>query len=181
EHGDDSSVFLVTDSRALAEATIAAIPAYWGKMGEQRVGFSSAVLGGQSGGVVLAPDMEAAIEFVNDYAPEHLLIHGQNAFDHLSGIRNAGEVLLGEHTPLSVANYLLGPNAVLPTGAAATTRSALSVFDYVKLIGLGHMTAKGYAKLAPYAYKFARYEGFDAHANAVSDLRDKAFTSKPGA
>ena len=175
EHGDDSSVFLVTDSPRVAEEAMAAIPGYWAEMGAQRAGFSQAVLCGANGGVVLAPDMTAAIRFVNDYAPEHLLIHGKKAFEHLGGIRNAGEILLGEHTPLSIANYTLGPNAVLPTGAAARTRSPLSVHDFMKTIGIGHITAKGYGRLAPVAEKFARYEGFDAHANAVSDLRKRAF------
>lgn len=175
EHGSDSSVFLVTDSRRVAEEAMAAIPDFWNEMGAQRVEFSSDVLCGDSGGVVLAEDMQAAIAFTNDYAPEHLLIHGKNSFDHLGGIRNAGEILLGEHTPLSVGNYTLGPNAVLPTGAAANTRSPLSVHDYMKTMGIGHLTAKGYAKLAPVAEKFARYEGFDAHANAVSSLRADAF------
>ena len=74
-----------------------------------------------------------------------------------------------------MGNYTLGPNAVLPTGMAANTRSPLGVHDYMKSMGIGHLTAKGYAKLAPVAEKFARYEGFDAHANAVSSLRADAF------
>src|SRR5690606_38539124 len=74
EHGPDSSAFLVTDSRAVAEAAMAAIPRYWAQMGEQRVGFSSTVLCGPRGGIVLAPDFDAAIAFVNAYAPEHLEI-----------------------------------------------------------------------------------------------------------
>lgn len=178
EHGDDSSVFLVTSSRRVADEAMAAIPEFWAEMGAQRTGFSQAVLCGDSGGVVLAPSMAAAIGFVNDYAPEHLLIHGKKAFEHLGEIRNAGEILLGEHTPLSIANYTLGPNAVLPTGGAAHTRSPLSVHDYMKTIGIGHITAKGYPALAPVAEKFARYEGFDAHANAVSHLRARAFGNR---
>ena len=69
EHGSDSSVFLVTDSRRVADEAIAAIPDFWNEMSAQRVQFSSDVLCGDSGGVVLAPDMQSAIEFTNDYAP----------------------------------------------------------------------------------------------------------------
>src|SRR5258706_6016873 len=80
EHGPDSSAFLVTDSRAVAEAAIAAIPEWWREMGEQRVQFSSAVLCGPPGGVGVAPDLDAAIDFVNDYAPEHLEILSSDPF-----------------------------------------------------------------------------------------------------
>ena len=175
EHGPDSSAYLVTDSRRVAEEARAAIPGYWAEMGAERVEFSSTVLCGPHGGVVLADSMDDAIAFVNDYAPEHLQVHAKSPFDYLGALRNAGEILLGENTPIALGNFALGPNAVLPTNAAARTRAALSVHDYLKVISLGHATRKGYERLAPYAYTFARYEGFDAHANAVSPLRDRAF------
>jgi histidinol dehydrogenase len=175
EHGPDSSAYLVTPSRRVATEAIAAVPRFWAAMGEQRVGFSRAVLAGPRGGVVLTADMDEAIAFVNDYAPEHLQIHAKSPFDYLGALRNAGEILLGEDTAIAIGNYTLGPNAVLPTNAAAMTRSPLSVHDFLKTIGLGHVTAKGYRTLAPKVHRFARYEGFDAHANAVSALRDESF------
>ncbi len=178
EHGPDSSAWLVTNSRKVAEDAIKAIPGYWGEMSTQRVEFSSTVLCGERGGVILADDMDEAIAFVNDYAPEHLQIHAKSPYDYLGAIKNAGEILLGEHTPVSIGNFTLGPNAVLPTNAAAMTRSPLGVHDYMKIISIGHVTKKGYDLLSPYANKFARYEGFDAHANAVSEMRDKAFSRK---
>ncbi len=173
EHGPDSSAFLVTSSRAVAEAAIAAIPGYWQRMGAQRVEFSSTVLCGPRGGVVLAPDMEAACAFVNDYAPEHLLIHGDEPFQWLGKIRNAGEILLGKHTPITLGNFVLGPNAVLPTSGWAKTFSPLSVFDYMKRTGIGYVTSAGYPELAKHARVLATYEGFEAHANAVSPMRDE--------
>lgn len=175
EHGPDSSAYLVTDSPRVADEVRAAIPGYWAEMGDQRVEFSSTVLCGERGGIILTETMDEAIAFVNDYAPEHLQVHARSPFDYLGALRNAGEILLGENTPISIGNFALGPNAVLPTNAAALTRSALSVHDYLKTIAIGHVTRKGYDRLAPYAYKFARYEGFDAHANAVSELRTRAF------
>ena len=174
EHGPDSSAFLVTASRKVAEEAITAIPVYWKDMSTQRVEFSSTVLCCNRGGVVLAEDMDAAVEFVNEFAPEHLQIHAGNPRDYLDRIRNAGEILLGEHTAICLGNFTLGPNAVLPTNAAARTRSPLSVHDFMKRISVGEVTRKGYDLLAPYAHRFARYEGFDAHANAVSDLRERA-------
>ncbi len=178
EHGADSSAYLVTTSRKVADDARAAIPDFWAEMEEQRVSFSSAVLCGARGGIVLAESMTQAIAFVNDYAPEHLQVHAKSPHDYLHQLRNAGEILLGEHTPVCLGNFALGPNAVLPTNAAALTRSPLSVHDYLKRVSIGYVTEKGYQHLAPYAYAMARYEGFDAHANAVSDLRTQAFARK---
>jgi len=178
EHGPDSSAYLVTCSRAVAEAALDAIPGYWEKMSEQRAGFSATVLGGPRGGIILTDTIEQAIDFVNDYAPEHLQVHAREPHDYLGAIHNAGEILLGEHTPICIGNFTLGPNAVLPTNASAHTRSPLGVHDYLKLISIGHVTRKGYERLAPYARRMARYEGFDAHENAVSEMRTAAFDGR---
>jgi histidinol dehydrogenase len=158
----------------VADAARKAIPEHWKQMGEQRVSFSSNVLCGPRGGVVLTPDFDAAIQFVNDYAPEHLEIMGRDPFDYLGRITNAGEILLGEHTPVPLGNFVLGPNAVLPTSGQARTCSPLSVFDFMKRTSVGYVTAAGYPLLAKHARVLATYEGFDGHANAVSEMRDKA-------
>lgn len=171
EHGDDSSAFLVTDSPAVADAARAAIPEFWAQMGDERVRYSAAVLGGRRGGIVLAPDIDAAVQFVNDYAPEHLHLLTADPWDTLGRIEHAGEVLMGRYTPMTLGNFVLGPNAVLPTGGAARTWSALSVFDFLKRISIGCVTETGYAGLAPHARRLALYEGFDAHANAISETR----------
>ena len=178
EHGPDSSAFLVTSSERVAREVIAAIPDYWAKMGAERTGYSQAVLCGERGGVVLCPTMDDAVAFTNDYAPEHLMVHAASPFDYLGQLKNAGEILLGEHSAICAANYAVGPNAVLPTNAQAMTRSPLGVHDYMKLTSVVHLTKKGYDSLAPKVKRFAEYEGFDAHANAVSDLRTRAFEGK---
>lgn len=175
EHGPDSSAYLVTNSRRVADEALEAMPGYWRALGEQRRGFSQAVLCGPRGGIVIAETIDDAIRFVNDYAPEHLQVHSTSPHDYLGALVNAGEILLGEHTPVCIGNFALGPNAVLPTNAAALTRSPLGVFDYLKTTSIGHVTRKGYARLAPFAQTFAEYEGFDAHALAVSATRDRAF------
>jgi histidinol dehydrogenase len=173
EHGPDSSAFLVTNSRKVAADAIAAIPGFYKEMSETRVSYCEEVLGGKRGGIVLAADLQAVFDFVNDYAPEHLMVHSAEPFEHLGRIRNAGEILLGAHTPNSLGNFVLGPNAILPTSGAARTASPLSVFDYLKRTSLAYVTPKGYPQMAKPAKAMADYEGFDAHANAVSDLRRK--------
>jgi len=174
EHGNDSSAFLVTWDRALAEAVIKAIPQYWDQQSDKLAGYSSTVLSGQRGGVVLAESAQAAYEFINDYAPEHCQVMSKHPYEHLSHIRNASEILLGENAAGSIANYMMGPNCVLPTSGAARTHSPLGVHDFIKTCSVGHMTANGYREMAPHTHRFATYEGFDGHANAVSALRDEA-------
>ncbi len=146
-------------------------------MSEGQAAHSKAVLGGQRGGVVLARDAEDAYRFINDYAPEHLQVLSKHPYEHLAHIRNAAEILLGEHAAGSIANYMMGPNCVLPTSGAAHTHSPLGVHDFMKSCSVGHMTKTGYDEMAPKTHVFATYEGFDAHANAVSELRDQAFSS----
>jgi histidinol dehydrogenase len=171
EHGPDSSAYLVTDSPAVAERAAQALPEHWAKMSEQRAQFSQAVLSGPHGGILLVKDFDTAIRFVNDYAPEHLEVHTAEPMAVLGRITNAGEVLLGPHTPVSIGNFVLGPNAVLPTSRSARTASALTVHDFIKRSSFGYVTAAGYAELAHHAEILARYEGFDGHANAVSENR----------
>lgn len=178
EHGSDSSAFLVTWDRELANEAIAAIPGYWDTMSDTLAGYSADVLSGNSGGVVLVEDAQAAYDFINEYAPEHCQVLSKHPFEHLSYIRNASEVLLGEHAAGSIANYMMGPNCVLPTSAAAHTHSPLGVHDFLKSSSVGHLTKQAYDTLAPKVHKFASYEGFDAHANSVSELRDAAFEGR---
>ena len=173
EHGPDSSAYLVTWSRRIAEEAMAAIPGFWKQMGEQRVSFSSTVLGGPIGGVVLARDEEDAIAFCNEYAPEHLQVLAKEPFSYLGRLENAGEILLGECTPTTLGNFVVGPSHVLPTSGWARTTSAVSVFDFLKRNSIAYVTSKGYPELAKHARVLATYEGFDAHANAVSETRDK--------
>jgi histidinol dehydrogenase len=173
EHGADSSAYLVTSSRAVAESALDALPKLWREMDPQRAGFSRQVLTGRAGGIVLTRDFAGAVAFVNEFAPEHLEILAAEPMAVMGRIRNAGEILLGKHTPITLGNYLLGINAVLPTGGHAKTVSPLSVFDFLKRISVGYATETGYAAVAEDARRLAAYEGFDAHARAVSDVRGR--------
>jgi histidinol dehydrogenase len=171
EHGPDSSAFLVTPSRHVADAALASLNRYWRDMEPGRAEFSRTVLCGAHGGIVLTRDFDAAVAFTNAYAPEHLEILAAEPMAVLGCIRNAGEILLGPYSPCTLANYLLGPNAVLPTGGRARTASPLSVFDYMKRTSVAQVTRAGYARVAADAHRLALYEGFDGHARAVSALR----------
>ncbi|WP_413282999.1 histidinol dehydrogenase [Vibrio sp. MA40-2] len=171
EHGPDSSAFLVTSSQRVVDEAIKAIPGYWKELTEQRANFSQAVLCGEHGGIILTKTFVDAIEFVNQYAPEHLEILAAEPMAIMTKIRNAGEILLGNYTPVSLGNFVLGPNAVLPTNSAAKTAGPLSVFDYMKRISIGYVTKEGYTELAEKAKCFAEYEGFSSHALAVSSKR----------
>ena len=171
EHGPDSSAYLVTHSRRVAEEALAALPDHWARMTEQRVAFSKAVLTGRCGGIVLTSSLEESYRFINDYAPEHLEILSIDPFAHLGHITEAAEILMGPHTPVSIGNFGLGPNAVLPTSRWARTYGPLSVADFVKRSSIGYVTASAYPEFAKHARTLARYEGFSSHEHAVSDVR----------
>jgi len=173
EHGEDSSAFIVTTSEEVARAALAAIPECLKHMGAQRAAYTQAVLTSSRGGILIARDVVEAMAFINDYAPEHLQILSKEPRSYLQHVKNAGEILLGEFTPSTLANYVAGPSHVLPTGGWARTFSALAVQDFMKRTSLVEVTRDGYGEQAKHARVLAAYEGFDAHANAVSDIRDK--------
>ena len=79
---------------------------------------------------------------------------------------------MGPHTPVTLANFVLGPNAVLPTSRWARSYGPLSVTDFLKRSSIGYVTSAAYPELARHARALADYEGFSAHANAVSEVRD---------
>ena len=173
EHGPDSSAYLVTHSRRVAKEALAALPEHWAKMTDQRVEFSKAVMCGDSGGIILTSSIEESYKFINDYAPEHLELLSTEPFEHLGHITEAAEILMGPHTPVSIGNFALGPNAVLPTSRGASTYGPLSVHDFVKCSSIGYVTKPAYPEMAKHARVLARYEGFSSHENAVSEMRNQ--------
>ncbi len=166
EHGPDSTALLVTHSREVAEQVKALLPDLIADLPEKRREFSTTVLANY-GGIVITPDLDASVQFVNDFAPEHLEVLTKEPMLVLPKIRNAGEILLGQHTPISVGNYALGVNAILPTGGFARTFSCVTVHDFLKRSSIGYMSEQGYNSLKDVVQKFAEYEGFPAHANAI--------------
>lgn len=168
EHGPDSAALLVTHSEELAQKAIAFISDYLQRLPEWRRAFCEKGLS-TYGGILLTSSLEASIDFINDYAPEHLEILVNDPLSLLGRIKNAGEILLGPYTPIPVANYCLGVNAILPTGGFARSYSAVSVFDFLKRTGIGYLTSEGFDRLKKTAYTLADYEGFPAHAMAISE------------
>jgi histidinol dehydrogenase len=109
------------------------------------------------------------VEIVNAVAPEHLQIATRDPFATLGGITAAAEILLGQSTPFSLANYAIGANAVLPTGGKARTVSPLSVRDFLKYSSIAYLAPAGYDALRDAAITLADYEGFPAHAKALRE------------
>lgn len=166
EHGPESAAILVTHSRALAEKVLAILPEYIANLPQWRQDFINNVLSNY-GGILLTKSLEESIQFVNDYAPEHLEILVKEPFVILNKIQNAGEILLGEMTPIPTANYALGLNAILPTGGFAKTFSSVSVWDFLKRTGVGYLSREGYLRLQGHVALLADYEDFPAHAQAI--------------
>ncbi len=171
EHGPDSSSLLVTDSHSLVEAVLALLPGKMAALPEWRQNFCRNVFEGSqgTGGIVLAADMRAAVDFVNEYAPEHVEVQVREPFALLPQLKNAGEILIGRYTPFCTGNYCVGTNAVLPTGGFAHTYSCTSVYDFLKRTGIAYLTEEGYASLSETTRRLADFEGFPAHANAVTE------------
>lgn len=166
EHGADSCALLVTDSLDLADKVAALVPDLVKDLPEERQGYISKVLSGY-GGIVIAPDRDAAIGFVNDFAPEHLEVLLDEPFEAMQKIVNAGEMLIGKYAPITIGNFSLGVNAILPTGGFAKTVSCVTVHDYLKRTSIGYVTRAGYESISETARRFAAYEGFASHANAI--------------
>lgn len=166
EHGPESAALLVTHSHKLANAVLDILPHYIHELPEWRRKFIENVLSNY-GGILLTNSLEESIAFVNDYAPEHLELLVAEPFVILNKIQNAGEILLGERTPIPTANYCLGLNAILPTGGFARTFSSVSVWDFLKRSGVGYLSREGYERLADITTTLADYEDFPAHAMAI--------------
>lgn len=166
EHGPDSAALLVTHSREVAQQALDVLPGYIAELPEWRRAFVSTVLSNY-GGVLLTNSLEESIQFVNDYAPEHLEVLTRDPFVTLNKLRNAGEILLGPLTPIPTANYCLGLNAILPTGGFARSFSAVSVRDFLKSSGVGYLSLEGYQRLQGTTTTLADYEDFPAHAFAI--------------
>ena len=168
EHGPDSAALLVTHSRELVDKVIPIMNAQLEKLSERRRSWIETNFT-TYGGVILTNSLEESIDFVNDYAPEHMEVMTEKPFDVLPLIKNAGEILLGEYTPVTLCNFVLGPNAILPTGGFAKTYSSVSVMDFLKRSSVGYASKKGFENVREHAYRFATVEGFETHALAVKE------------
>lgn len=174
EHGSDSSALLITPSLPVADAVASIIPELVADTPEPRRTFLTDVFNAY-GGIILAEDIQDAADIVNRFAPEHLQINVSEPYDVLGLIHNASEILLGEHSVFSLANYAAGANAILPTGGKAVSWSPVSVHDFQKRSSVVHITPEGYRGMRDHVITLADYEGFHSHAAALR-RRDESAT-----
>lgn len=170
EHGPDSASILVTHSAELVEKALPIVERQLEKISQKRrdfvtTGFST------YGGAIITDSLEESIAFVNEYAPEHMEVMTEKPFEILPKIKNAGEILLGDYTPVTLCNFVLGPNAILPTGQSAKTYSSVSVQDFLKRSSVGYASKDGFEMVRNHAYRIAQVEGFDTHGLAVKDRK----------
>jgi histidinol dehydrogenase len=163
EHGPDSSALLVTTDEALAARVAGEVADLLGELPEPRRGYVARVLG-ERGGALVFEDEGSLLAFVNAFAVEHLAVHVADPWRLVPKLAYAGEIIIGPHTTIAACNYLLGPNAVLPTAGFARSMSALSVRDFLRTSSVVALSPEGFAKASPSVAVLAEYEGFPAHA-----------------
>jgi histidinol dehydrogenase len=164
EHDEDAQVYLVTTSMGLAQQVVRAIETQLKGLQREKIAAKSIA---RHFTAFVVTTMAEAIDVANAIAPEHLTLSVDRPFDYLEQIRHAGALFLGRYTPPAVADYVAGPNHVLPTGATARFFSPLSVNDYVKVSNIIHYSKEELTKAKDYIVRLAEIEGFDAHAKSA--------------
>jgi histidinol dehydrogenase len=168
EHGTDSSVVLLTPSIDLADATDAELERQLAALPATRATAARASLG-PNGGCVVVEDLAAAVHVANEFAAEHLqvVVADHELDDVLDGLVNAGEILIGQHTPFSAANFIIGCPASLPTSGFAHVSSGITADTFLKRTAVARADAHAAARMAPSVIALAEHEGFPAHAAAL--------------
>jgi histidinol dehydrogenase len=168
EHGPDSSSVLVTDSERLLARLQEELDRQLAELPEPRRSYAEAALG-TNGGCVLTADLDESIEVANLYAPEHMQLVVDPAVEDATAARlqHAGELLLGQNTPISAGNYVIGVPAALPTGAYARVTSGITAETFLKRMSVAKLDRNAIQEMAPAVIAFADHEGFPAHAAAA--------------
>ncbi len=164
EHGADSPALLVTTDAAFADAVEAAVDDLLANAARRDILARSLA---EHGRIVLAPTLDAAIDFVNDYGPEHLSVDIEPLEPTVARIRNAGSLFVGPWAPESAGDYATGANHVLPTGGLARSSGGLSVESYGKFLQVQRITREGLSSIADAVTTLAEAEGLFAHRDAV--------------
>lgn len=165
EHDEVAQSVLITDSAELAGAVESAVERQLKTLPKARIAGAS---WRDFGAVIVVEDLDAAIPLANRIAAEHLELAVADPDALLAGIRNAGAIFIGRHTPEVIGDYVGGSNHVLPTARSARFSSGLSVLDYVKRTSVLRLGPEQLLSLGPAAITLARAEGLDAHARSVS-------------
>jgi len=164
EHDKRASAVLVTDSEELAEKVTLEIEKQLLSLPRQDIARASVE---DHGLIIIVDSIAEAVAMSNRIAPEHLELCVDDPFGLLDKVRNAGSVFLGRNCPEAVGDYMAGPNHTLPTSGTARFYSPLSVDDFVKKMQFTYFSAEALADISEDVDKFARSEGFDAHARSV--------------
>ena len=164
EHDRDSAAVLVTPSEELAKAVCNIIEREYDGLPRKEI-FESSLT--KHSYVLIAKDMEQAIDFTNEYAAEHLQIMTLDPFIMLNKIKHAGSIFLGPYAPVPAGDYASGTNHVLPTGQCARMFSGLSVDDFIKKPTFQYLSKKGLEDLKDIIVTLAEAEGLPIHARAV--------------
>lgn len=165
EHDKLASPVLVTDSMDLAKAVQAELEVQIPKLPRAAIARESVDTNGK---IVVAADLDRAIDAANIIAPEHLEVCLDDPFAVLGRIKNAGSIFLGRNVPEALGDYFAGPNHTLPTSGTARFSSPLGVDDFVKKSSFIYYTRDALGKVQGRIADFAEHEGLHAHAKSVT-------------
>ena len=163
EHGRDSQVLLVCTDEKIVEKVKLEIDQQLEKLPRKEI--AEKVMSNSR--AVVMQNIDEAIELVNEYAAEHLIISCANADAIANKILNAGSVFIGQHSPESVGDYASGTNHTLPTNGFAKAYSGVSVDSFVKKITFQKLSKEGLKNIGNTVIEMAEAEGLRAHAEAV--------------
>ncbi|MEM2110301.1 MAG: histidinol dehydrogenase [Candidatus Bathyarchaeia archaeon] len=164
EHGVDSVLILVTTSTKFARNTIKELERILMSVPNKETVAQTLL---RNGLVLKSNNVEEAVAFINEFAPEHLEIRTENAKDIAQKITSAGLILLGEYTPVSASDYCLGTNHVLPTGGFSRIFSGLSVLDFIKRVNVVECSKEGLLMIKNSIRTLAESEGLMNHTLAA--------------
>lgn len=164
EHDELASAILITTSKELAEKVSAEVDGFVAQLSRKEIMTKSLE---NYGYILLAENMEDAIEAANDIASEHLEILTQNPFDTMTRIKNAGAIFLGEYSSEPLGDYFAGPNHILPTNGTAKFFSPVNVDDFLKKTSIISYSREALQAVHKDIERFAESEGLTAHANSI--------------
>jgi histidinol dehydrogenase len=173
EHGADSQVLLVASNETVVANVQAELEIQLAKLSRKDIAAKALE---NSKAIVLENNLDA-LELINEYAPEHLIMSIENAEIVAEKVMNAGSVFIGNYSPESVGDYASGTNHTLPTNGYASAYSGVSVDSFVKKITFQHLTERGLVNIGNAVMEMASAESLDAHGNAVA-VRLKDIESK---
>jgi histidinol dehydrogenase len=163
EHGEDSQVILVVDSEEVIAPIQQEIERQIQTLPRKAIAERSLV----NSRVILIEDRSEAIAFVNEYAPEHLIINTRDAEKIVSSIINAGSIFIGNYSPEAIGDYASGTNHTLPTNGYAKAFAGVSLESFIKHITYQKVTKEGMKKLGPAVEQMAEAEQLVGHQMAV--------------